>query len=144
LDGGKSLRDDGPANGLIYKYLWKIGNKDPKYIGTTWLTAMLTAVWQQFFVIWSERNATLHGKTHVPWQEALRRKITHQIHQWFSCKDQLLQTDYIDILEANFGPTIESADVWIAKDPTHASLNWLQMYSPSLLNGIKVANASAL
>jgi hypothetical protein len=29
------------------------------------------------------------------------------------------------ILEAKCGPTIETADVQIAKDPPHPSLNWL-------------------
>jgi hypothetical protein len=67
---------------------------------------MITTIWQQFFVVWSERNATVHGNTHATRQEALCRKITREIHQWFYCKDQLLQSDRINILEAKFGPTI--------------------------------------
>jgi hypothetical protein len=54
------------------QYLREIGNEDPKYIGTTWrLTAMLATVWQQFFALWSERNATIATR-----QAVLCRKIT--------------------------------------------------------------------
>ena len=95
------------------QYLREIGNKDPKYTGTTWLTTMITTVWKQFFEVWSERNATIHGNTHTTRQEALRRKITREIHQWYHRQDQLLQTDRTDILEAKYGPTIETADIQI-------------------------------
>jgi hypothetical protein len=86
----------------------------------------------------------LSNTTHAARQAALRRKITHEIHKWFDHRDQLLQSDRTDILEAKFGPTIETADVQIAKYPPHASLNWLQMCSPILLDGIKLTNATAL
>jgi hypothetical protein len=105
---------------------------------------MLITVWRQFFVVWSERNATVHRNTHTNRQAALCRKITRKIHQWFYRRDQLLQSDRTDILEAKFGPTIEIADVQIAKDPPHASLNWVRLYSPILHNGIKLATATAL
>jgi hypothetical protein len=55
-----------------------------------------------------------------------------------------LQSDRIDILEAKFGPTIDTADTQIAKDPPHLSLNWLRMYNPILHDGIKLATAPAL
>jgi hypothetical protein len=105
---------------------------------------MITTVWWQLFVVWSERNATVHGNTHATRQEALCRKITREIHQWFYRKDQLLQSDRIDILEAKFGPTIDTANTQIAKDPPHVSLNWLCMYNPILHDGIKLATATAL
>jgi hypothetical protein len=105
---------------------------------------MLTTVWQQFFVVWSKRNATVHGNTHATRQAALRRKITRESHQWFYCKDQLLQSDRIGILEAKFGPTIATADAQIAKDLPHVSLNWLRLYNPILHDGIKLATATAL
>jgi hypothetical protein len=94
---------------------------------------MITTIWRQFFVVWSERNATVHGSTHANRQAALRRKI-----QWFYRKDQLLQSDRIDIFEAKFGPTIDTANTQIAKDPPHVSLNWLCMYNPILHNGINL------
>jgi hypothetical protein len=50
----------------------------------------------------------------------------------------------MDILEAKFGPTIETADARIDKDPPHVSLNWLRTYSPILHDGIKLATATAL
>ena len=53
--------------------------------------------------------------------------------------DQLLQVDCTNILESKFGSTIKTADIQIAKDPTHASHNWLRMYSPLLLDGMKIA-----
>jgi hypothetical protein len=56
---------------LQYQYLREIGNKDPKYTGTSWLTAMLTTVWRQFFVVWSERNATVRRNIHATRQAAL-------------------------------------------------------------------------
>jgi hypothetical protein len=105
---------------------------------------MITTVWRQFFVVWSERNATVHGNTQATRQEALRRKMTREINQWFYHKDQLLQSDRIDILEAKFGPTIDTADTQIAKDLPHVSLNWLRMYNPILHDGIKLATATAL
>jgi hypothetical protein len=126
------------------QYLREIGNKDLKYTGTSWLTAMITKFWRQFFVVWSERNATVHGNTQATRQEALCRKITREIHHWFYRKDQLLQSDRIDILEAKFGPTIDTADTQTAKDPPHVSLNWLRMYNPILHDGIKLATATAL
>jgi hypothetical protein len=51
----------------------------------------------------------------------------------------LLQVDSTNILEANFASTIKTTDIQIAKDPTHASLDWLRMYSPILLDGLKLA-----
>ncbi len=56
----------------------------------------------------------------------------------------LLQSDHTDILEAKFGPTNNTADTQIAKDPPHVSLNWLRMYNPILHDGIKIATATAL
>jgi hypothetical protein len=122
------------------QYLQEIVNKDPKYTGTSWLTAMLITVWRQFF----ERNATVHGNTHTTRQAALCQKITREIHQWFYHKDQLQQSDRLDILQAKFGPTIDTVDAQIAKDPPHVSLNRLQLYSPILHDGIKLATATAL
>jgi hypothetical protein len=77
---------------LLDQYLREIGNKDPKYTGTTWLTAMPTTVWPQFFVVWSERKDTVHGNTQATRQPALCRKITRGIYQWFYRRDQLLQS----------------------------------------------------
>ena len=94
--------------------------------------------------MWSEQNATIHGNTHATRQAALHRKITREIHRWFYRQDQLLQTDRTNILEAKYGPTIETADIQIVKDPPHTSLNWLRMYNPILLDGIQLANATAL
>jgi hypothetical protein len=105
---------------------------------------MLTTVWQQFFVVWSERNDTVHGNTHATRQAALCRKFTREIHQWFYHRDQLLQSGRMDILEARFGPTIETADAQIDNDPPHVSLNWLCMYSSILHDGIKLATATAI
>jgi hypothetical protein len=105
---------------------------------------MLTTVWRQFFDVWSERNATIHGNTHATRQAAQRQKITREIHQWIYRKEQLLQVDGLNILEDKFGPTITTADIQITKDSMHASLNWLRMYSPVLLDGMKVASATAL
>jgi hypothetical protein len=99
------------------QYLQEIVNKDPKYTGTSWLTAMLITVWRQFF----ERNATVHGNTHATRQAALCQKITREIHQWFYHKDQLQQSDRLDILQAKFGPTIDTVDAQIAKDPPRMS-----------------------
>jgi hypothetical protein len=48
------------------------------------------------------------------------------------------------MLEAIFGPTTDTADAQITKDPPHVSLNWLRLYSPILHNGIKLATATAL
>jgi hypothetical protein len=96
---------------------------------------MLTTVWRQFFVVWSERNNTIHGNTHATRQAALRQTITCEIHQWFYRRDQLLQSNRMDILEAKFRPAIETADAQVDKDPPHVSLNWLRMYSPILLGG---------
>jgi hypothetical protein len=57
----------------------------------------------------------------------------------------LLQVNRTNILEARLGSTIKTVDIQIAKDPTaHASLNWLRIYSPILLDGIKVASATGL
>jgi hypothetical protein len=50
----------------------------------------------------------------------------------------------MDILEAKFGPTIETAGAQINNDPPHVSLNWLRMYSPILHDGIKLATATAI
>jgi hypothetical protein len=105
---------------------------------------MLTTVWRRFFVVWSECNDSVHGNTHATRQAALCQKITHKIHQWFYRRDQLLQSDRMDILQAKFGPTIETADAQIDKDPPHVSLNWLRMYSPILHDGIKLATATAI
>jgi hypothetical protein len=105
---------------------------------------MITTVCRQFFVVWSERDATVHGNTQATRQEALCRKITREIHQWFYRNDQLLQSNRINILEAKFGPTIDTADTQIAKDPPHVSLNWLRMYNPILHDGIKLATATVL
>jgi hypothetical protein len=55
-----------------------------------------------------------------------------------------LQSDRINILEAKFGPTIDTTDTQIAKDPLHVSLNWLRMYNPILHDDIKLATATAL
>jgi hypothetical protein len=122
------------------QYLGEIGSKVSKYTGTNWLTAMLTTVWRQFFLVWSDCNATIHGNIQVTRQAALPREI----HQWFHCGDQLLQSDRIDILEAKYGPTIETADIQIDNNPPHVSLNRLGMYSPILLDGIKLATATAI
>jgi hypothetical protein len=127
------------------QYLLDIGNKDLKYTGASWLTAMLTTVWRQFFVVWSERNNTVHGNTHATRQQAdLHQIITREIHQWLYCRDQLLQSGRMDILEAKFGPTIETSDAQINNDPPHVSLNCLRMYSPILHDGIKLATATAI
>jgi hypothetical protein len=83
---GATLFQD--SHNLQDQYLREIGNKDPRYTGTTWLPAMLTTVWRQSFAVWSERNATIHGNTHATRQAALRRKITSEIYQWFYCRDQ--------------------------------------------------------
>jgi hypothetical protein len=56
----------------------------------------------------------------------------------------LLQVNRTNILEAKFGSTIKTADIQIAKDPTHASLNWQRMYSPILLIGMEVTTATTL
>jgi hypothetical protein len=101
---------------------------------------MLTTVWRQFFNVWSERNATINGNTHATRQAAQRQKITREIHQWIYRREQLLQAKRTNILEAKFGSTIETADIQIARDPPHASLNWLRMYNPVLLDGMKVAS----
>jgi hypothetical protein len=55
-----------------------------------------------------------------------------------------LQSDRINILEVKFGPTIDTTDTQIAKDPPHVSLNWLRMYNPILHDGINLATATAL
>jgi hypothetical protein len=58
------------------QYLWEIGNKDPKYTGTTWLTAMLiSTVWQQLFALWLERNATIHGAPMLPSKRSSAGKL---------------------------------------------------------------------
>jgi hypothetical protein len=92
----------------------------------------------------SQRNNTVHGNTHATRNVALWRKIPREIHQWFYRRDQLLQSDRMDILEAKFGLTIETADAQIDNDPHHVSLNWLRMYSPIIHDGIKLATATAI
>jgi hypothetical protein len=63
---------------------------------------------------------------------------------WCHRRDQLLQTDRINILESKFGPTIETADIQIAMDQPHFLLTLLKIYGPILHDGIKFATATSL
>jgi hypothetical protein len=93
---------------------------------------MLTTVSRQFFVVW------------LPNKRPFAEKFTCEIHQWIYRRDQLLQSNRMDILEAKFGQTIETADAQINNDPPHVSLNWLRMYSSILHDGIKLATATSI
>ncbi len=46
------------------------------------------------------------------------------------CRDQLLQVNPTNILEAKFGSIIETTEIQIARDSNHASLNWLRRVKP--------------
>jgi hypothetical protein len=108
--------------------------------GLLWTTNILTTVWKEFFVMWTARNAAIHGQDSSSRQKARLRHAAVEVKHLHSKRDSVLATDR----DLFIGDNDAAIDQWIQKRSATHIENWLRIWKPVIIDSAKAAHAFAV
>jgi hypothetical protein len=100
-----------------------------------WLKGLISVMWDQWYVLWEDRNQDLHGRDAQTRQSKLRQDVQRQLGEIYS------QQQFMD-------PNVRSL---LLRDPDahtmqslHVTVNWLRTNTPIFKENIKKVRRMAL
>lgn len=115
-------------------YAQKIQSNDsPKRrTGQRWQISIISIIWKQWQLLWSQRNHNLHGKDETQQQRALTQTIRRDIYDVAS----QLEPSVRALLHADISTHLEK--------PNWFNQNWLAIHAPLIKASLKRAREKAI
>jgi hypothetical protein len=106
-----------------------------RYTGQRWQIAVISSIWQQWFLLWALRNKALHGADARLQMQAERRVVKRTLSDLYDYRNQMepsvQQLLHRDLAE-HFTKTVSY------------NKNWLAVHGPLIKQSIKRAKAKAI
>jgi hypothetical protein len=109
--------------------------KMKRLTGQRWQTAIIGAVWDQWYLVWAIRNADLHGAPETNKSRAIATEVRRDLSDLY---DQRLQ------MEPNVQELLFDTSEDHLEQPTWVTKNWLSMNSTAMRASIKRARKKAI
>ena len=109
--------------------------KMKRLTGQRWQTAIIGALWEQWYLVWAIRNADLHGATETAKSRAIETEVRRNLSDLY---DQRLHMEP-NVQELLFDTMEEHLE-----QPTWVTKNWLSMNSTAMRASIKRARKKAI
>ena len=110
-------------------------SKMKRLSGQRWQTAIIGAIWEQWYLVWAIRNEDLHGATESAKSRAIAAEVRRDLSDLYDRRNQMepnVQELLFDTLEEHL------------EQPTWVTKNWLSMNSTSMRASIKRATKKAI
>jgi hypothetical protein len=104
----------------------------PSSSGHLWAKSMLLKLWDQFFVLWEERNAVVHGADSSDRTKCRKRRLLRQLHQLHSLRSEVLPGDRIFFI-ASTSADDDKIDLFVQSHGPSFIQNWINTYRPLFL-----------
>jgi hypothetical protein len=116
----------------IDEFLSSQPTSHPSSSGHLWVKSMLLTLWDQFFVLWEERNAVVHGADSSEKTKCRKDRLLRDLHQLHSLRSEVLPADLIFFISAT--PADDAKiDLFVQSHGPTFIQNWINMYRPLFL-----------
>jgi hypothetical protein len=104
----------------------------PSSSGHLWVKSMILKLWDQFFVLWEERNAVVHGADQSEQTKCRKARLLREIHQLHELRSEVLPADQIFFISTATSDDAKIDTFVQAHGPTFLQ-NWINVYRPLFL-----------
>jgi hypothetical protein len=110
------------------------------HTGAVWSLRTLSILWTDFFVLWKQRNASIHGHDLTSQNQAKQRRQRREMEMLHSLRDQVLEGD----TDVFVGDTPAALSQFLETATTTYVQNWLHIWKPFILSSVKSAQDLSL
>jgi hypothetical protein len=103
--------------------------------GVLWTTNIITAVWQQFDIVWKLRNEVIHGNDTSTRNQVRQEKASNQVRRIYAHSAQYLLSDRDHLFE--------DVEEHLLR-PTHSLQDWVSTYKPMFTASLKKAKQHSI
>jgi hypothetical protein len=116
----------------IDEFLSSKPTSHPSSSGHLWVKSMILKLWDQFFVLWEERNAVVHGADASEWTKCQKARLLRELHQLHALRSEVLPGDLIFFISSTPADD-EKLDLFVQSHGPTFIQNWINMYRPLFL-----------
>ena len=100
-----------------------------------WLTGLIAVLWEQWYILWEDRNLDLHGRDKKNRQSNLRKEVNRQLNEIYA-KRHFLDPNFNSLLLQN--PEAHN------DHSLQVTINWLRMNAPRFTENMRKVRRLAL
>jgi hypothetical protein len=126
----------------IDEFLSTKPTRHPSSSGQLWVKSMILHLWDQFFVLWEERNAVVHGADSSERTKCRKLRLLREIQQLHELRPKVLPGDLIFFI-SSIPADDDKLDLFVQSHGPTFIQNWINMYRPLFLKSQREASYSS-
>jgi hypothetical protein len=100
-----------------------------------WLTGLIAVLWDQWYILWEDRNQDLHGRDTQERQSNLRQDVNRQLNEIYANRH---------FLDPKFNSLLLQNPEAHADHSLQVTINWLRMHAPMFKENMRKVRRLAL